>query len=188
MGEIVTTVNSMIPLTVETTVNELRWAGKRLTARKVAAEIDKIPHKTYVEPFAGLATVMKYKKPSEREIVSDLDCKIIRVAKKENPALKRAIVMCGKDYKEVMKKYDSPTTLHYLDPPYEGTSCDYKFCELSTKDLMKTVKQMKGTVIISNHPKNRKEICKDKIKCKTIPFKFWGQPRKDLLAIKKAKK
>ena len=68
MGEIVTTVNSLQPVIVET-VNEFRWAGKRLTARKVAAVIDKIPHKTYVEPFAGLATVMKYKKPSERDCI-----------------------------------------------------------------------------------------------------------------------
>ena len=86
-----------------------------------------------------------------------------------------------------MKKYDSKDTLHYLDPPYENTKCDYKFCNLPTEQLMDTVKQMKGTVVISNHPKNRKKICKDGIKCREIPFKFWGQPRKDLLAIKKAR-
>lgn len=56
-------------------VNGLRYAGKRLTAKKVAAVIDGIPHRIYVEPFAGLASVMKYKKPSEREIVSDLDAR-----------------------------------------------------------------------------------------------------------------
>jgi site-specific DNA-adenine methylase len=167
----------------------VRYAGKRLTAKKIAKVIDSIPHDVYVEPFAGLATVMKYKQPSKKEVVSDIDCKVIRIAKKENPALKRAEVSCGRDYKEVMKKYDSKDSLHYLDPPYEGAKkpkFDYKFNNVPLKEVLDVCKSVKGKCVLSHSPKARKEICSDgKMKCRTIPFNFWGHERKDLLAIKK---
>lgn len=162
-----------------------------MTAKKIAKVIDSIPHKTYVEPFAGMATVMKHKKPSQREIVSDIDCKVIRVAKRQNPALKRAKVLCGKDYKKIVRKYDSKDTLFYFDPPYEGIKSNweqmrYDVDGVPLKEVLKVCKRVKGKCLLSYSPKRRKEICSDKkIKCKNIPFNFWGNERKDLLAIKK---
>jgi len=166
-----------------------------MTAKKIGAIIDRIPHDTYVEPMVGMGTVFFKTKPVKNEILNDLDCGVVREMKKQacslkDPTkcnrLKKAKITCGKDYKEIIKKHDSKNTVIYIDPPYEGTKCEYKHCDVPTQDIVKTMKRAKGTVLMSNDPKNRKQICGDKIKCRTIPFKFWGQPRKDLLAIKKA--
>jgi len=171
-----------------------RYPGKRMTAKKIGAIIDKIPHETYVEPMVGMGTVFFAKKPAKKEILNDLDCNVVKELKKQacslkNPEkcnrLKKAKITCGQDYRKIMKKYDSKNTLTYLDPPYEGTKCEYNYCDVPTKEIVKIMKKAKGPVLMSNTPINRKEICGGKIKCRTIPFKFWGQPRKDLLAIKK---
>lgn len=154
----------------------VRYAGKRLTAKKLAKIIDSIPHRTYVEPFAGMATVMRHKKPSKREVVSDIDCKIIAIAKKENPALKRAEVMCGDDYKKIVKKFDSKDTLFYLDPPYEGIKSNweqlhYDVDNVPLKEVLSVCKNVKGKCLLSYSASQRKNICKDKkLQCKTISF------------------
>jgi len=165
-----------------------------MTAKKIGAIIDKIPHDTYVEPMVGMGTVFFNTKPVKNEYLNDLDCNVVKEMKKQacslkNPEkcnrLKKAKITCGKDYRAIIKKYDSKNTLIYLDPPYENTKCEYKHCDVPTKEITKVMKKAKGTVLMSNDPKNRKEICGGKIKCRTIPFKFWGKPRKDLLAIKR---
>lgn len=172
----------------------MRYPGKRMTAKKLGAVIDRIPHEVYVEPMVGMGTVFFAKKPSRIEVLSDLDCKVTREMKKQACSLKDktkcnrlkdAIITCGKDYREIIKKYDSKKTLIYLDPPYEGTKCEYNHCDIPTSEIVNVMKKAKGTVLMSNTPLNRKEICGGKIKRRTIPFKFWGQPRADILAIKR---
>lgn len=181
-------------------INTLRYAGKRLTAKKIGKIIDRIPHTTYVEPMVGMGTVFFKTTPVENEVLNDLDCGIVREMKRnacKNPKndkckrLKNAKITCGIDYKKIIKKYDSKNTLIYLDPPYEGIKSNweqkrYDVDNLPLEEVLKACKTTKGTCLLSYSPKRRKEICSDKkIQCKTIPFKFWGQPRKDLLAIKK---
>ena len=176
-------------------INTLRYLGKRMTAKKIGKIIDRIPHTTYVEPMVGMGTVFFKTSPVDKEILNDLDCGVVRTMKREAckkkdqtdcNRLKKAIITCGEDYRKVIRKHDSKNTLVYLDPPYENTKCEYKHCDVPTKEIVKVMKRTKGTVLMSNDPKNRKDICGDKkISCRIIPFKFWGQPRKDLLAIKK---
>ena len=102
--------------------------------------------------------------------------------------VKEAKITCGIDYKKIVKKYDKKGVLTYLDPPYEGSAkpkYDYKYNSVPLDEVLGVTKKMKGTGVLSYDPKRRREICGGKIKCRTIPFKFWGNPRKDLLAIKK---
>lgn len=53
-----------------------------------------------------------------------------------------------------IKKYDSPTTLFYLDPPYINTNQgSYKgYTEEDFRNLLKTISEGKGSFILSNYP------------------------------------
>jgi DNA adenine methylase len=63
--------------------------------------------------------------------------------------LKDTIVL-NTDALKVIKKYDSPTTLFYLDPPYEGTTTDlYKHPVFDYDALAKLLKRIKGKFILS---------------------------------------
>ena len=63
----------------------------------------------------------------------------------------------NKDYKDVIKQYDSKNTLCYIDPPYVDTH-GYKHDNISPEEVAKIAKSMKGKAIISynNHPRVRK--------------------------------
>jgi len=72
--------------------------------------------------------------------------------------LKRAILEC-RDFREVLKKYDSPDTFFYLDPPYWGPNreaCLYGKgrCGVTPWEVAEAVKGLKGKVMISydDHP------------------------------------
>ena len=68
----------------------------------------------------------------------------------------------NKDYKELIKKYDSPTSLFYLDPPYENSDKLYTHDFLPIKDVYNILKNIKGKFIISyNDSKEARELFKD---------------------------
>lgn len=68
----------------------------------------------------------------------------------------------NKDFKTLIKKYDSGNTLFYLDPPYENSDKLYKHDTLPIKDVYDAVKNIKGLFIISyNDSKKAKELFKD---------------------------
>jgi DNA adenine methylase len=68
------------------------------------------------------------------------------------------------DALECIKKYDTPTTLFYLDPPYSLSECRYthKYSKDQYRALLKTLDKIKGKFALSNyeeieeipHPKN----------------------------------
>ena len=70
--------------------------------------------------------------------------------------LKQAKIL-NKDYKDVVKQYDSKDMLAYMDPPYI-IGKKYKHSEISPEEVAKVVKSMKGKAIVSynNHPRVRK--------------------------------
>ena len=74
--------------------------------------------------------------------------------------LSKQTEMTSKDYKDIVKEYDSKDTLMYLDPPYTGLidTRVYKHNNINPEDVAKLVKSMKGKAIVSynNHPKVRK--------------------------------
>jgi len=62
----------------------------------------------------------------------------------------------------LIKKYDSPNTLFYLDPPYEKSDKLYTHDTLPIKDLYDILKNIKGKFILSyNDSKECKELFKN---------------------------
>jgi DNA adenine methylase len=72
--------------------------------------------------------------------------------------LKDTIIL-NEDFKNVVKKYDSPTTFFYLDPPYEESEGLYKDDMLPIKDVYDIMKNIKGKFMISyNNSKEAKKL------------------------------
>lgn len=128
-----------------------------------------------------------------------MECKVIRELKKQKCSikdkthcnkLKEAKVDCGNDWKKYLK-YDSKTTLFYLDPPYENNKTSdkyYKHKDVSLSEVIEKTKKLKGTVVLSYSIDRIKEICNKKtgFKCRIINTWSFGNPAKEILAIKKA--
>lgn len=53
------------------------------------------------------------------------------------------------DYKNIIKKYDSPDTLFYLDPPYSTSTKDYKENIVDPQDVYNSLQNIKGKFILS---------------------------------------
>jgi DNA adenine methylase len=53
------------------------------------------------------------------------------------------------DYRAVFRKYDSPSTFIYLDPPYEKSADLYKEGVIDYEDMAKIIKSAKGKVMLS---------------------------------------
>jgi len=71
--------------------------------------------------------------------------------------LRKAIIL-NEDYREVMRKYDSPDTFFYLDPPhYEIRECLYVTCDVDPEELRNFLRTIKGKWILTynNHPRIR---------------------------------
>jgi site-specific DNA-adenine methylase len=178
------------------------FGGQSRSSKQIASKLDKIPHKTYVEPFLGRGDVYRSKaKHSEREILNDIDCKRVKVAKsricdtkdqKRCDTMKKAQTSCGKDYKQFLGKYDNKDTLFYLDPPYHDASKQGQDA-YKTKGLdfdrfvsaVKNVKQAKVAISYSNNKQFRKEFCKNGFRCHKIRANIFKNKYHDLLAVKK---
>jgi len=55
----------------------------------------------------------------------------------------------NKDYKEIIKKYDKPSTFFYLDPPARESSGNYKYDAINIPELLKILKTIKGKFLLS---------------------------------------
>jgi len=77
--------------------------------------------------------------------------------------LKHTIIL-NKDYKEVIKKYDSPNSFFYLDPPY-SMSEEYKYYEnqfININELYDLLKNIKGKFLFSyDDNKEARQLFKD---------------------------
>ena len=62
--------------------------------------------------------------------------------------LKNTIIL-NKDYKKVIKQYDSPLTFFYLDPPYEGSGKLYVHSSMPINDIYNVLKNIKGRFLLS---------------------------------------
>lgn len=55
------------------------------------------------------------------------------------------------DFREIIERYDSPTTFFYIDPPYVGRENLYKggFCEKDHRDLAEMLQTIQGKALVS---------------------------------------
>lgn len=199
----------------------LKWpGGKYHKARVLAACLP--DHDTYVEPFAGGASVFWNKQPAETEVLSDLNdwlihfyddarrgaldgCKPIVSNKRNFDALEGRKDACSilmrnrmsyhgsmksmalrsdyepevggqilrdraayerrlrktnlriADFEDTMQRYDGPSTVHYLDPPYTALERSAKYSkdqyggrdQLSVERVAEVASKMQGAVVIS---------------------------------------
>lgn len=89
--------------------------------------------------------------------------------------LKHTIIL-NKDYKEVIKKYDSPNSFFYLDPPY-SMSEEYKYYEnqfININELYDLLKNIKGKFLFSyDDNKEARQLFKD-FKITTVTTRYSG--------------
>src|SRR5690242_5838877 len=53
-------------------------------------------------------------------------------------------------YEEILKKYDRPTTVFYLDPPYwERKLYKFNFCVVDFENLERRLRALKGKFLLS---------------------------------------
>jgi DNA adenine methylase len=75
--------------------------------------------------------------------------------------LKNATLLSN-DYKAVMKKYDSPSTFFFLDPPYEKSEKLYKESSIDYEDMSRYLKTIKGKFLLTvNDSPNLRQVFKD---------------------------
>ena len=74
----------------------------------------------------------------------------------------RGTKILNQDYKRILKSHDSPSTLFYLDPPYEKSKGLYEDYSIDYEEMERVIRSLKGFVAISlnDSPKIRR-IFKD---------------------------
>jgi DNA adenine methylase len=73
----------------------------------------------------------------------------------------RDVVVLNKDYKDVVRRYDSPNTLFYFDPPYEESArtAGYTHSVFDINDMKRVLDGIKGKWILSfNDGKHIREL------------------------------
>jgi len=84
----------------------------------------------------------------------------------------------NKDYAEIIKKYNKPSTFFYLDPPARESSGSYRFSAIDIPELIKTLKTIKGKFLLSIADIDiKKEVFKP-YKVITVPTKYVGKKQK----------
>jgi DNA adenine methylase len=71
------------------------------------------------------------------------------------------VVILNRDYREVVHRYDSPTTLFYFDPPYEESkrTAGYTHSEFDIEAMKRVLDNVKGKWILSfNDGKHIREL------------------------------
>ena len=101
---------------------------------------------------------------------------LLKNAEDYKERLKRVTIL-NNDWKDVVKKYDSPQTFFYLDPPYTtGTDSVWGYKPMKAKDIAKVLRKIQGKFMLSfeNTPQSRKTF--NKYNIKTVKTMYTSQP------------
>ncbi len=74
---------------------------------------------------------------------------LYRIIKNVNHRLDH-VTLLNKDYREIIREYDSPNSLFFIDPPYEGsTASHYQFSQFNIDELFEILQHVQGKWILS---------------------------------------
>lgn len=149
---------------------------KRFDTRNEAQQFyDKTPtspadklHHLKIKQMGGFATVPIKNKVNEYGSWNFPPHIIERSIPMVKELLKHTTVL-NKDYVSVIKKYDSPNTFFFIDPPYKGTSAGLGYAQGNEFDydiLFNTLDNLKGMFLltINDLPEFRKQYKNYRIK------------------------
>jgi DNA adenine methylase len=102
---------------------------------------------TFKTSYGGARKTYGYKKVSNQQIMSYLT-NLTRLQERL-----KGVKVYNEDYKDVIKKYDSPDTFIYLDPPYpeEWEFVTEKFTKKDYRMMHDLLKSCKGKVLLSTN-------------------------------------
>lgn len=82
--------------------------------------------------------------------INKLNCFITKLENLDNykNRLKNTIIL-QKDYRDIIKKYDSPKTFFLFDPPYSDTAHYYKEKHINYEEMNDILKHIKGKFILT---------------------------------------
>lgn len=155
------------------------YAGHSGVAHKLVRFFPK--HEVYVEPFAGLARAFRVCPNCKHAILNDLDCSVARALKEKlDNESREATIMCGKDYKSVIKQFDAPHTFFLLDPPWRKGI--YKHDSIDMDEFIGMLRSIKGKFMVTLGLQYRGRFCRE-FNCTVIhsKHKVFGHTPKLLL-------
>ena len=152
------------------------WVDKNIVRTKTRAYFDKIKNKT--DALSLLEKIKLSFFSNSRTFNTSVEGKpLLTDFTKYKDRLKDTVIL-NQDFATVIKKYDSPNTFFYLDPPYESEEqLDYKDY-VNPEEVYDAIKNIKGKFLLSynDSPKIR-DIFK-KYDIQTIKTDY--QPTKDI--------
>jgi len=100
----------------------------------------------------------------------------------------KGVTILNTDYKNVIKKYDSPSTFFFLDPPYEKSGGLYKKSIIDYEEMKELLSTIKGKFMltINDSPEIRRVFNQFNIKpiiVKGTPGIIGGVDRKELIIM-----
>jgi DNA adenine methylase len=120
---------------------------------------------------------------SEKGIYKDYNPASVVKLMKDYHAKLQGVTLTTKDYEAIVKKYDSPTTFFFIDPPYENTSKTFGYAEDQEFDfqrLAETLSKIKGRFLMTiNDSKNIRNIFKQFNQKPVDVYTAWGHTSKD---------
>ncbi len=94
----------------------------------------------------------------------------------------KEVIIRNQDWQKVTRKYDTPHTFFYFDPPYMTVKGKWGYKSMNPVEIAKVLKKLKGKWLLSyeNTPKMRKLFTARKYKITTIPhtYELSGQRQK----------
>ncbi len=141
-------IKRLKPLQMER-LRKMKWTGdeatyKRLVDSHPKGDLEKLHRFLYLSNFSYGKLRGKSFSPSSK----GTEARMVERLEKFAPRLKGVRVHCG-DYERIVRKYDSPKTVFYLDPPYPGYNVEVGEGEFDEERFLEVLKFIKGKFLVT---------------------------------------